>query len=120
VQTVSCGLLFDFCPLAFHVSSSLDLVLRLPGEDLLAEAVAVEASLPTLALSAKDEKEKKKLMEEGFGDWTRKDYRAFTAALEQFGRKDREAVFRQVGAWERDKNGLICGSHILGELRMGT
>lgn len=53
--------------------------------------------MPTLVLSAKDEKEKKKLMEEGFGDWTRKDYRAFTAALEQFGRKDREAVFRQVG-----------------------
>jgi SWI/SNF-related matrix-associated actin-dependent regulator of chromatin subfamily A member 5 len=87
-----------FCPFfIFPLILSLPLPLPLPGEDLLAEAEAVEASLPTLVLSAKDEKEKKKLMEEGFGDWTRKDYRAFTAALEQFGRKDREAVFRQVG-----------------------
>ena len=52
--------------------------------------------LPTLKLNAKDEALKKKLLEEGFGDWTRKDFRSFTLALEQFGRKDRDAVCRQV------------------------
>ena len=35
-------------------------------------------------------------MEEGFADWTRKDFRSFTGALEQYGRKDRDNVFRQV------------------------
>jgi hypothetical protein len=39
---------------------------------------------------------KAELMEEGFPDWTRKDFRCFCAALEQYGRKDRESVFRQV------------------------
>lgn len=35
-------------------------------------------------------------MDEGFADWTRKDFRSFTSALEQYGRKDSENVFRQV------------------------
>lgn len=35
-------------------------------------------------------------MDEGFADWTRKDFRSFTSALEQYGRNDRENIFRQV------------------------
>jgi SWI/SNF-related matrix-associated actin-dependent regulator of chromatin subfamily A member 5 len=56
----------------------------------------LEALLPTLGLPPKDQALKNRLVEEGFGDWTRKDFRSFTLALEQFGRKDRDAVFRQV------------------------
>ena len=33
--------------------------------------------MPNICLSDKDANAKAKLMEEGFGDWTRKDYRAY-------------------------------------------
>lgn len=66
------------------------------SNDPLVEADALEASLPDLQLSEDEQALKKELLEEGFGDWTRKDFRSFTNALEQFGRKDKENVFRQV------------------------
>ena len=60
------------------------------------EAARLEAEVPTLVLPPKDEARKRRLLEEGFGDWTRKDLRSVTNALEQLGRAQRDAVLRQV------------------------
>jgi len=40
--------------------------------------------------------QKAKLLEEGFSDWNRKDFRSLVTALEQYGRHDKNNVFRQV------------------------
>jgi hypothetical protein len=66
------------------------------ADDPQAEAEAIEAQLPNLQLSEEETELKRQLLAEGFGDWTRKDFRSFSNALEQFGRKDKANVFRQV------------------------
>jgi len=64
----------------------------------LTMADRLEATLPSLALAPKEAALKRKLLADGFGDWSRRDFRSFTNGLEQYGRKDRDAVFRQVSA----------------------
>jgi SWI/SNF-related matrix-associated actin-dependent regulator of chromatin subfamily A member 5 len=60
-------------------------------------ALALPLALPLgVQLNAKELALKRKLLDEGFGDWTRKDFKSFTNALEQFGRKDKDSVYRQV------------------------
>ena len=39
-----------------------------------------------LELSTKEQEQKKRLIENAFGDWNRKDFRAFVAATERHGR----------------------------------
>jgi len=46
-------------------------------------------------LPPKDFVRKEKLLKEGFGDWTRKDLRAFLGAMERRGRSDVDAVARE-------------------------
>lgn len=70
-----------------------------PEEEDPAEiADRLEAELPSMQLSDKEQAAKAKLLEEGFENWTRKDFRSFVNALEQFGREDTESIFRQVCA----------------------
>lgn len=49
-----------------------------------------------LELTPKEQDQKRKLIEAAFGDWSRKDFRAFVAATERHGRDDTEAVLRDV------------------------
>jgi len=63
---------------------------------MLEEAEQIEQTLPALQLSEADQALKAKLLEEGFGDWTRKDFRSLCTALEALGRQDKESVTRQV------------------------
>lgn len=44
------------------------------------------AVLCQLELSAKEQEQKKRLIENAFGDWNKKDFRAFVAATERHGR----------------------------------
>uniref|UniRef100_A0A7S2WPA6 Uncharacterized protein n=2 Tax=Rhizochromulina marina TaxID=1034831 RepID=A0A7S2WPA6_9STRA len=67
-------------------------------EDPSAIADRLENETQTMQLSDREQATKTKLLEEGFGDWTRKDFKCFVAALEQHGREDTDNVFRQVGA----------------------
>lgn len=50
----------------------------------------LEESIATLMLSPSEQQSKMALLDEGFSEWTRKDFRAFTSALELFGRRDTE------------------------------
>ena len=49
-----------------------------------------------LELTPKEQDQKRKLIEAAFGNWSRKDLRAFVAATERHGRDDTEAVLRDV------------------------
>ena len=62
----------------------------------LLECSAPPAGTPQLELTPKEQDQKKKLIDAAFGDWTRKDFRAFVAATERHGRDDTEAVVRDV------------------------
>ncbi|CAM9097974.1 unnamed protein product [Scytosiphon promiscuus] len=59
-------------------------------------AAQLEKTANGLELSAKEQEQKKRLIESAFGDWNRKDFRAFVAATERHGRDDTEAVVRDV------------------------
>ncbi|CAM9877482.1 unnamed protein product, partial [Ectocarpus fasciculatus] len=59
-------------------------------------AAQLEKTANTLELSPKEQDQKKKLIDNAFGDWNRKDFRAFVAATERHGRDDTEAVVRDV------------------------
>jgi hypothetical protein len=59
-------------------------------EDHSAMADELEESIATLMLSPSEQQSKMALLDEGFSEWTRKDFRAFTSALELFGRRDTE------------------------------
>jgi SWI/SNF-related matrix-associated actin-dependent regulator of chromatin subfamily A member 5 len=60
------------------------------------ESAKMEAELHKYDLSPDEEAERKRLLQEGFGSWNRRDYRAFVAALEKFGREDRASVMLDV------------------------
>ncbi|CAM9250531.1 unnamed protein product, partial [Ectocarpus sp. 13 AM-2016] len=59
-------------------------------------AAQLEKTANGLELSSKEQDQKKKLIDNAFGDWNRKDFRAFVAATERHGRDDTEAVVRDV------------------------
>lgn len=65
-------------------------------KELEEEADSYEEQIKTLVLTPKEEAEKKKLVDEGFGDWSRKDLRIFVSAMERNGRDDKESVVREV------------------------
>eukprot|EP00547_Thalassionema_nitzschioides_P003190 CAMPEP_0194214352 /NCGR_PEP_ID=MMETSP0156-20130528/15501_1 /TAXON_ID=33649 /ORGANISM="Thalassionema nitzschioides, Strain L26-B" /LENGTH=1063 /DNA_ID=CAMNT_0038942583 /DNA_START=94 /DNA_END=3285 /DNA_ORIENTATION=+ len=59
-------------------------------------AQEMEQELTSLSLSLEDATERNKLLEEGFPDWSRKDYKAFTTALEDHGRYNLPAIIRSL------------------------
>ncbi|CAM9477635.1 unnamed protein product [Chrysoparadoxa australica] len=65
-------------------------------KELEMEAQQLEAQLPKFELTPKEAKEKAQLIAEAFGDWTRKDFRAFIAAMERNGREDVDAIVKEV------------------------
>ena len=65
-------------------------------EELLQSAETKEKNLDNIKLSDEEEKEKKALMEEGFPDWTKKDFKSFCKALENHGRYEFHNVCQQV------------------------
>ncbi|GAV00283.1 hypothetical protein RvY_11157 [Ramazzottius varieornatus] len=56
------------------------------------EQAQIDEAVP---LSAEEEEEKKQLLESGW-DWSRKDFNAFIAAMEKFGRGDKDKIFTAV------------------------
>lgn len=60
------------------------------------ELEALEAKLPEFELSQELQDEKEKLIDEAFGNWNRRDFRAYTSACERHGRKDKEAIAEEV------------------------
>lgn len=60
------------------------------------ESVRLEAELATKQLSEEEQVEKERLLAEGFKDWSKRDYKLFTAACEKHGRSAKEAVVHEV------------------------
>jgi SWI/SNF-related matrix-associated actin-dependent regulator of chromatin subfamily A member 5 len=65
-------------------------------EELTQSAKEMESNLDSFKLNDAEEKEKAELLSEGFPDWSRKDYKAFCASMEQHGRYDFASVSRDV------------------------
>ena len=63
-------------------------------QELLSVADSKEKDLDSIKLSPTEEEEKKKLLAEGFPDWSRKDFRAFCSSLERHGRYDFASICR--------------------------
>jgi len=59
-------------------------------------ALALEAQLAELDLTAEEKAEKAALLAEGFVTWSRRDFREFLAACEHHGRMSKEAVVAEV------------------------
>jgi SWI/SNF-related matrix-associated actin-dependent regulator of chromatin subfamily A member 5 len=55
-----------------------------------------EKAMEELQLPAEVKEEKERLESEGFKDWSRKDYKALTSALERHGRNNKEVVLAEV------------------------
>lgn len=64
--------------------------------ELLALADQMEAQLSEFRLSDEDQAENKRLQEEGFPDWSRKDYKCFTTSLERHGRYNLPAIIKEM------------------------
>ena len=87
-----------------------------PGEsreELTAQADELERSLSEYCLSSEEEAQKKKLLAEGFPDWSRKDFRSFCSSIERFGRFDIINIVKEVsslcGKSEREvKRYYVC------------
>lgn len=65
-------------------------------EELLKKAEDLESGLSDYKLSEAEETEQKRLLSEGFPDWSKKDFKAFCSALELHGRYDFASVSRDV------------------------
>lgn len=76
-------------------------------EEILKSAEELESQLDSFKLSDEDVKEKKALEDDGFPDWSRKDYKAFCAALERRGRYDFEGICRDITAETNKDRGEI-------------
>ena len=63
---------------------------------MLALADEMEAQLLQFRLSDEDQAEYKRLQEEGFPDWSRKDYKCFTTSLERHGRYNLKAILKEM------------------------
>ena len=66
------------------------------NEELLATAKQMEEALHEFKLSPEDEAEKAFLQNEGFPDWSRKDFKVFCTALEQHGRYNFKKISHDV------------------------
>jgi len=60
------------------------------------ELEKLEAKLDDFQLTEEEQEEKDRLVEEAFGDWNRRDFRAYTQACERHGRKDIKAIIADV------------------------
>ena len=47
-------------------------------------------------LSPAEQAEKEALLKDGFGSWSKKDFKAFLSAMERNGRKDKATIYREV------------------------
>jgi len=65
-------------------------------EELLKQSNELEGKLGDFVLSPADEAEKKRLRQEGFPDWSKKDFKAFCTASERHGRYDFKSVANDV------------------------
>jgi SWI/SNF-related matrix-associated actin-dependent regulator of chromatin subfamily A member 5 len=84
-------------------SAPLNEVAPLSAEEL----EAAEAAAPPL--SEEEEEEKERLMQQGFGSWTRKDLVAFVRGLEEYGRDDLAKVATEVeGKSQREVCKYAC------------
>jgi len=90
-----------------------------------------EPPAPARFLSVKQEKEKDKLISQGFPNWTKKDFTAFTKACEYHGREAYEEIARDIGTktkqeviqyskvfWKKLKD-LADGKKILANIERG-
>lgn len=64
--------------------------------EMLAVADQMEAQLSDFRLSDEDQAEYKRLQEEGFPDWSRKDFKCFTTSLERHGRYNLPAILKEM------------------------
>jgi HAND len=70
------------------------------AEDImLEEQEAIDDAAP---LSEIEQEEKNRLLDQGF-DWTKRDFNAFIAAMETYGRNDLESIMASVPAKEPDE-----------------
>jgi SWI/SNF-related matrix-associated actin-dependent regulator of chromatin subfamily A member 5 len=65
-------------------------------EDVLEVADLKEKELESIKLSEAEEEEKKKLLAEGFPDWSKKDFKCFCTSLERHGRYDFASIFLDI------------------------
>lgn len=77
-------------------NARLDLRMGSSREELNARADEIEKSLTEFELSQEEETEKKKLLSEGFADWTRKDFRIFCTSIEKYGRFGIKDIVKEV------------------------
>jgi len=73
--------------------ASAEMKAQLPADS---PSLLLEKALAELQLSAEEKEEKERLEAEGFKDWSRKDYKALTSALERHGRNNKEVVLAEV------------------------
>ena len=70
------------------------------GEEVEPEEISEdepESDEPFVGLNKKEQEEKEKLITRGFGNWTKKDFTAFTKACEYYGRNEYDDIARDVG-----------------------
>jgi len=65
-------------------------------EELLEMASEMEKILSTFNFTPEEEEERKKLLAEGFPDWSRKDFRSFCSSVERHGRFDITNIVKDV------------------------
>lgn len=71
----------------------------IPGdtkEELLELALSIEQTLGNYELNAEEAAERDQLISAGFPEWTRKDFKSFTTALEKYGRYDIDRIVSEV------------------------
>ena len=81
-------------------------------EELLSQAEGMERKLDEIKLSVEDDEEQKRLLAEGFPDWSKKDFKAFCTALEVHGRYDFVSISRDVAA-ETGKDAREIGRYFI-------
>ncbi|KAL0587659.1 hypothetical protein ABG067_002678 [Albugo candida] len=69
---------------------------RPPGDSEILPSVRLEQELQLIGLSAEQSEAIEQLEEEGFGEWTRRDFKVFISACERYGRDLREQICRDV------------------------
>jgi len=62
------------------------------------DATALAEQLDDLQLTEEEQEEKQQLLDEGFVGWTKTDFRRYIAACERFGRREADAIVKDVAA----------------------
>ena len=76
-------------------------------------SLAHAPQLESLDLTDEEKSERDKLLADGFGDWTRKDFKAFVGAIERNGRQDIAAIAREA----RRRSARCAGAGVTSLLR---